>query len=191
MTTKLHLGCGNKHIPGYIHIDVADYSHIDYKRSIHDLPMFADDSVDYIYCCHALEYFDRTMGCLALKEWYRILKPGGILRLAVPDFEAIVNIYLKNNNIESQGILGPLYGKIVIKEEQPNGDSLNKFLYHKTAYDFKSLRKILKEIGFRRIKRYEWRETEHCFVDDFAASYIPHMNFENGTLISLNMEARK
>lgn len=188
---KLHLGCGNKYIPGYIHIDVADYEHIDYNYSIDHLPMFEDNSVDYIYCCHALEYFDRTMGNIALKEWFRILKPDSILRIAVPDFESIIHNYLKSKNIESQGILGPLYGKIIIKKETLSGDSFNKSLYHKTAYDYKSLRKILKDIGYRRIKKYDWRSTEHCFVDDFAASYIPHMNKENGLLISLNIEARK
>ena len=112
---KLHLGCGKKFIPGFIHIDLADYPHIDYKRNISDLSMFEDNSVDLIYCCHAVEYFDREEVRNILKEWYRVLKKGGILRVAVPDFEAIVKVYLKYKDLNHRGILGPLYGRIVIK----------------------------------------------------------------------------
>ena len=176
---RLHLGCGNKFIPGFIHIDLGDFPHLDYKHSLDKLPMFADGSVDLIYVCHAFEYFDREEGENVLKEWHRILKPSGILRIAVPDFEAIVKVYLKYG-LESRGILGPLYGKI----------DLAGHTYHKTVYDFNSLKKILKKTGFKNILRYDWRTTEHKNIDDFSRAYIPHMN-KKGLLISLNMEAKK
>ena len=89
---KLHLGGGKRYIPGFIHIDIADFPHIDYKGDIGDLSMFKSNTVDLIYCCHAFEYFDRMEGKLVLTEWYRVLKKGGILRLAVPDFENIVKV---------------------------------------------------------------------------------------------------
>ncbi len=108
---KLHLGCGDKYIPDFIHIDYADYEHIDYQRSIVDLSIFDDDSIELIYCSHALEYFNRYEVVEVLREWYRVLQSGGILRMAVPDFEAIVKVYLKYNDLDHQGILGPLYGK--------------------------------------------------------------------------------
>ena len=56
---KLNLGCGDRYIPGFIHIDLADYSHVDHRADISDLSMFNDSSVNLIYCSHALEYFDR------------------------------------------------------------------------------------------------------------------------------------
>ena len=90
---KLHLGCGERAIPGFIHIDVNDLPHIDYRRSIDDLSIFDNGTVDLIYSSHTLEYFDRLEVMRVLKEWYRVLKKGGILRIAVPDFEAIVKIY--------------------------------------------------------------------------------------------------
>ena len=52
---KLHLGCGKKYIPGFIHIDLDDYPHIDYRHDISSLPMFANNSVDLISCCLALK----------------------------------------------------------------------------------------------------------------------------------------
>lgn len=178
---KLHLGCGKVYIPGFIHIDLEDYKHIDYNHNISNLEIYEDNTIDLIYCCHALEYFDRNDAEIALKEWYRVLKPGGVLRLAVPDFEAIVSLYL-NGSLMDRGILGPLYGRMKVKDI---------YIYHKTVYDFYSLKELLERIGFNNIHRYDWRKTEHSNIDDYSQSYIPHMEKENGFLISLNIEAKK
>jgi predicted SAM-dependent methyltransferase len=181
---KLHLGCGKRYIPGFVHIDLDDYAHIDYKSEISDLTMFEDNSVDLIYCCHALEYFDRQEARKVLKEWCRVLKPGGILRIAVPDFEALIKVYAQYKDMNK--ILGPLYGRIVIKT--PRGE---KVIYHKTVYDFESLKEVLESVGFKNAHRYYWRETIHKDYDDFSQAYIPHMDREHGLLISLNVEAEK
>lgn len=169
-------------IPGFVHVDLADYPHIDYRWDLRDLSMFKSESVDLIYCSHALQYFDRLQAYVALREWYRVLKNNGILRVAVPDFEAIVKVYKKYGDLEHRGILGPLYGKMV------RG---NIEIYHKTVYDFDSLKKLLELVGFRKVKRYDWRETIHKDYDDQSQAYIPHMDKENGLLISLNVEAVK
>lgn len=183
---KLHLGCGKTYIPGFIHVDICDYPHIDYKQDISDLSMFESDTVDLIYSSHALEYYDKEEAKEVLKEWYRVLKRGGILRVAVPDFEAIVKVYRKYKDLDHRGILGPLYGKM--KVDTPDSE---KTIYHKTVYDFKSLKKILEEIGFKNVHRYDWRKTIHKNYDDFSQAYIPHMNKKDGILISLNVEAEK
>ena len=87
---NLHLGCGKRYLTGYIHIDLDEYPHIDYKHDIKTLPMFSDKSVDLIYTCGTFEYFDRYEAINILKEWSRVLKPRGILRISVPDFDSIV-----------------------------------------------------------------------------------------------------
>lgn len=183
----LHLGCGKKFIPGFVHVDLDNFPHIDYRHEISSLPMFKNNSADLIYACHAFEYFDRQQAEEVLKEWRRVLKSGGILRLAVPDFEAMVKVYLKYaKDLEHRGILGPLYGRIEIKT--PKG---KKTIYHKTTYDFKSLKRLLENCGFRKVGRYDWRKTIHKDYDDFSQAYIPHLDKEKGLLISLNVEARK
>lgn len=181
----LHLGCGKRNFLGFINIDLAKFPHIHYRRPVEDLSIFKNNSVDLIYASHVFEYFDRIEAKKVLKEWRRVLKPGGILRLAVPDFEAIVKVYLKyKKNLDHRGILGPLYGRWEI----PGTD---KIVYHKTVYDFKSLKKMLVEDGFKNMRRYDWKKTIHKDYDDHSRAYIPHMDREEGILISLNVEARK
>ena len=180
----LHLGCGRRYIPGFIHIDLDKHSHIDYQSAIDDLNMFNDQSVDLIYSSHALEYFDRTEVNSVLQEWRRVLKPGGILRIAVPDFDALLQVYKKSGDLNK--ILGPLFGRIEISSEEED-----LVFYHKTVYDFHSLRGVLEENGFKNIRRYDWQKTIHKDHDDHSQAYIPHMDKENGLLISLNVEAER
>lgn len=182
--TQLHLGCGKRYIPGFIHIDVDDFPHIDFRTSIDRLPMFGDASVDLIYSSHSLEYFDRIDAHSVLTEWHRVLKPGGILRLAVPDFSALVELYQRTKNLNL--VVGPLYGRMPVKSS--DGERL---LFHKTTYDFDSLAAVCRDAGFRSVRRYDWRETIHKDFDDFSQAYYPHMDKENGLLISLNVEAVK
>ena len=106
---KLHLGCGPRKLPGYIHVDIDPYDHIDYRCDIKKLPMFQNESVNIIYSCGTLIYFDRDEVMEVLKEWKRILKTGGQLFISVPDFENIVNVYLREKNMEDRGILCPLF----------------------------------------------------------------------------------
>jgi len=147
--------------------------------------MFQDGSVELIYASHVLEYFDRQQGAGVLREWHRVLNPGGILRLAVPDFEVLIEVYKKTGQLNN--ILGPLYGRIVIE----CGTEGQQIIYHKTVYDFSSLKKLLEENGFTNVHRYEWRQTIHKDYDDFSQAYFPHMDKEHGLLISLNVEAIK
>jgi predicted SAM-dependent methyltransferase len=177
---KLHLGCWHRNFPGFINVDLCDMPHIHYKSNINELPFIGDSEIDLIYCSHAFEYFDQIEAKKTLTEWKRVLKKNGLIRLAVPNFEALVEVYRKTGDLNK--VLGPLYGRMEIN----NG---NKILFHKTCYDFNSLKFLLQENGFKNIKLYNWRETEHSEFDDHSQAYFPHMDKENGTLISLNVQA--
>lgn len=179
---KLHLGCGKRYLPGFVHIDRADFPHIDYQHTVERLDMFPGEAAELIYASHVLEYFDRQEAKRVLREWNRVLCPGGILRLAVPDFCALVEVYLERGKLDL--ILGPLYGRVKIQ-------GTDTVIYHRTVYDFESLKKSLEETGFREIRRYDWRQTIHRDVDDHSQAYIPHMEKEHGKLISLNVECTK
>jgi predicted SAM-dependent methyltransferase len=177
---KLHLGCGKRNFGNnWVHIDGGNHEHL-HSRDITTLP-FKDETVELVYASHVLEYFDREEVVDVLKEWKRALVPGGTLRVAVPDFEAMTKLYVETStNLDN--FLGPLYGKMEM------GD---KYIYHKTVYDKYSLKEVLYNNGFRNIILYEWRDTEHSHIDDHSQAYSPHMDKENGALISLNVECRK
>lgn len=181
---KLHLGCGKRYVPGFVHVDLADFPHIDHRSDVRRLPMFENEIAELIYACHVIEYFDRSEVHDVLREWYRILKPGGVLRVAVPDFAALVEVYRRHGDLAL--VHGPLYGRIEIPTE-----SGPRVVYHRTVHDFDSLRSTLEAAGFLNVRRYDWRQTIHKDYDDFSQAYIPHMDKERGLLISLNVEALK
>jgi predicted SAM-dependent methyltransferase len=177
---KINMGCGWRNFgTDWVHIDGGEYEHLD----AHDITKLSydNDSVDLIYASHVLEYFDHEEAIEVLAEWNRVLKPSAILRLAVPDFETISRLYT-TNNCSLSSFLGPLYGKMKMSKTK---------IYHKTVYDMVTLKSLLEFTGFANTMQYDWRGTEHGHIDDHSQAYIPHMQKETGTLISLNVECTK
>jgi len=175
---KLHLWCGKRYIPWFIHIDALKYDHIDYQTNIDSLDMFKDESVSLIYACHVLEHFWRKEYKNVLKEWFRVLKKWSILRISVPWFEECFKIYEKYTDLNN--IIGPLMWW-----------QRDKYDFHKMLFDFKTISETLKEIWFKEVKRYNWRSTEHSEYDDYSQAYVPHMDKKNWLPVSLNIEAIK
>lgn len=175
---KLHLGCGHKILKDFINIDIRTDLGADIIDDITKLDSIKNDSINLIYACHVLEHFGRNEYLSVLKRWYTVLSVGGILRVSVPDFENIVNMY--NSDYPLKNLMGFLYG-----------GQTYEYNYHYLAFDFKTLKDDLESIGFKDVKLWDWRETEHAYMDDFSQSYIPHMDKDNGVLMSLNIEAIK
>lgn len=175
---KLHLGCASKHIDGFVNVDVRELEGVDVIDNIITLEKFEINTADLIYVSHVLEHVGRREYMSVLQRWYDILKEGGTLRIAVPDFEMVVEHY--NEHKDLQALRGFLYGGQTYAQN-----------YHYCAWDFKTLAHDLETIGFKNVKRYDWHETEHSHIDDFSQCYLPHMDKENGKLMSLNVEATK
>jgi len=178
---KLHLGCGKRYIPGFVHVDSVKFPHVDHVGDIRTLNMIDEGAAELIYACQVLEYFDREEVGAVLAEWKRVLQPGGILRLSVPNFATLATLYGAGFSLDY--MLGTLYGKI----PQSNGG----YIYHRTTYDEPSLVRVLTTAGFVSPEHWNWRTAEHANVDDFSQAYFPHMDKEHGMLFNLNMQARK
>ena len=174
----LHLGCGERYLPGFLHVDSRKLSHIDVVADIQDLSAFPDNSADMIYHVAVLEHIGRYDTVSTLSEWFRVLKPGGILRSSVPNFEAIVEAYQKWGDMEM--LLGLLYGGQTYDENS-----------HYTMFDRPYYTKCLTEAGFTGIAEYDWRDFLPPGYDDFSRSYLPHMDFDNGMLMMFNVDAVK
>lgn len=169
---KLHLGCGKRDFgPEWIHIDGGKFPHVSHNN-VKKIP-FGDSTVDLIYASHLIAYFDRVEIMHVFSEWKRVLRPGGILRLATPDFFKMSKMYIESK-IRLDDIHGPLYGRMEMNE---------KVIYHKTVYDFPTLSRILGLCGFTNVKRYDHTQTQHALFDDHSAAYLKE------ELISLNIEA--
>jgi len=175
---KLHIGCGKKYLKGYKHMDVIGFEHIDYVCDARNLSMIENESVAEIYACHVLEHVECNEVAAVLREWFRVLKAGGVIRLAVPDFESIMEAYLEHKDLML--LQGLLYG----------GQTYD-YNFHHIAFDYSMLNGLLVDAGFSDVKRYNWQEFLPEDYDDYSRAYIPHMDFNNGRLMSLNLWAIK
>jgi ubiquinone/menaquinone biosynthesis C-methylase UbiE len=161
-------------------VDLLPAAHVDIVGPVERLPM-TDGSVSLIYASHILEHFGRYEYKAVLREWIRVLHPGGVLRLAVPDFAACAAIYYESGLIDG---LSGLVGLIVGGQRGDND-------YHKMIFDEASLRRDLLDLGLREVRRWDWRNTEHAGVDDYSQAYLPHLNKDGGRLMSLNLQGVK
>jgi predicted SAM-dependent methyltransferase len=90
----LNLGCGSRYHPDWINVDIVP---VDRQVRAHDLTRgipLPDDSCDIVYHSHLLEHLRPPDALQFMKECWRVLKPGGILRIAVPDLERICRAYI-------------------------------------------------------------------------------------------------
>jgi predicted SAM-dependent methyltransferase len=92
----VNLGCGSHYRKGWLNFDLYPASTDVRQANIIDGVPLADGTADFIYHSHVLEHLCREDARRFLQECHRILKPGGILRIAVPDLEDAAREYLKN-----------------------------------------------------------------------------------------------
>jgi predicted SAM-dependent methyltransferase len=177
---KFNVGAGKRNWEGWTSVDGADYPHIASKDVV--LLDYPNNHIDLLVSSHLIAYFNSTEADVLLSFWYGKLKPGGILRVSTPNFNAIAGLY--KAGIPLDKVMGPMYGKM------PLNDS---FIYHRMVYDERTLTEKLEKAGFTDIHRYDHKTVaEHPntgnredYWDDHSAAYI------DGTLISLNMECNK
>lgn len=174
--TLLHLGCGPINISGYTNIDIKPFPHVHFVHDAFPLEMFDKDTFDLVYASHILEHYAIPDVPMVLKEWYRVLKPNGVLRLGVPNLQTILEIY--NNTLSIEEIQGPLMG-----------GQTDQYNFHKSVYDKKYLEKLLLSIGFQMVRPWDAAlVNDHDFKD--TTSNLWHIG-DNYYAISLNLEAVK
>lgn len=123
---------------------------VDIRKSLPD----KDNSVDYIYCSHVLEHFEKYEACNILKECRRILKKDGCIRLVLPDLKKLTRYY-QNSEIFNREYFGydkdQYYGF--------TGDLKKMFIRgHQWMYDINSAKKILKDAGFGKVELCRYRK---------------------------------
>jgi predicted SAM-dependent methyltransferase len=126
----LNLGGGSNCLIGCLTVDISPRAdaYVDiYKK----LP-FADDSIEAIFCEEVIEHVELNVGDQLLQECWRILKPGGFIRLSTPDLE--------------------WFAQRVVSNEHPIAcEEINEIFYnhgHRYLYDRKSLKSSCQKVGF-------------------------------------------
>ena len=96
---KVELGSGyHPNMDFNLHIDInPNCPHLEYVRSVDDLKMFTDNTIDEIRACDVLEHFSFRHTVDILKEWYRVLKPNGKIFIQTPNAKLLAERWLKND----------------------------------------------------------------------------------------------
>ncbi len=92
----LNVGCGASFHPAWVNVDITPSAPGILKADISQGLAFETESFDAVYHSHVLEHLGRGQAAALLRECFRVLRPGGILRVVVPDLESIAQLYLKN-----------------------------------------------------------------------------------------------
>lgn len=126
----LNLGCGSRFHPAWTNVDLAQTGGSVIGYDLSKRVPFPDDEFEVVYHSHLLEHFPEAQALPFLRECHRVLKSGGIIRIAVPDLESIARIYLQALEEAAQGsaewqhhydwIMLELYDQAV--REHPGGE---------------------------------------------------------------------
>jgi len=154
---KLNVGCGQVKYAGWVNIDIEPGS--DITIDIRDGLPFNDNSVDFIYNEHVLEHLTFEEGTKVLKEFARCLKLGGVLRIAMPNLDYVIERY--NSDWRNQEWLSfPEYKFIASRGRMIN--ICFSSWGHKYIYNEEDLGNQLTAAGFQQVTRCEWNKSAHA-----------------------------
>ena len=172
----LNVGCGPYPKPEFINLDYTWNPNIDICWDITRKPYpLESGSLEGIYTEHCLEHIEFKDMKENLKEFYRLLKPGGVVRIVMPDGEIYLDIYQRRKQGSTE--LMPFEEGYISPMARINGIFRNHG--HRFIYDFETMKRLMEEVGFKTIKKcsyrngtdqrllidQEWRSPESLYVE--------------------------
>jgi predicted SAM-dependent methyltransferase len=145
--SRINLGCGIRNFKGWLNVDVNDSA--DMKADLSEFPWpFPDDVADELLASHILEHFTKADGRLFLTECLRVLKPGGVLKIAVPDMDAFIEARQTGNESRVEGYTWRDLNHFMGGDERET----NPWQRHKYMYTYESLAFTLEMLGFDQVR---------------------------------------
>jgi predicted SAM-dependent methyltransferase len=148
---RLHLGSGNEHKDGWVNVDLAGYPVEAAWNLAQRLPL-PDGTVEAVFHEHLLEHLTLEEGFAFCIESHRLLRPGGVLRIGVPDAGAAVRSYVEDGAFLERVRPGRPTSMLALQE-------LFYYPGHRTMYDFETLSLLLRAAGFRYPERRTFGDT--------------------------------
>lgn len=147
-TIRLNVGCGKRVFDGWTGIDASpDRSAADLIAQAWDIPL-PDGCVDEVQAIHLIEHMVPWKAKDALREWFRLMKPGATIVMEQPDLIKCCQNLLNGIQGKHPDQLG-LWG--IFGDSRDN----DEFMLHRFGYTFESLSKVLKEVGFIKMKEHQ------------------------------------
>ena len=158
---KLHLGCGKNDLNGWLNTDLRE----DKQRRIIFLDVtkkfpFVSSIIDYVFSEHLIEHLKYRDGEKMVRECFRVLRPGGKMRVSTPDLKFLIDLYLarKKSDLQKKYITWAVNAFLTDFEIYSDTFVINNFFYnwgHRFIYDYKTLKNLLRGCGFKNIRRFE------------------------------------
>ncbi len=142
----LHLGCGHKYIPGMINADGNRFRKIDLWIDLRNRLPFPDGSCQFVYSSHTIEHLFPDEAIQLLREVKRVLRPGGIARIAVPSMEYALAV-ANGAAVEDWPRAFPDAASQAVNYLFCEGQ-------HKYAYTFSILNDFARKAGFQNVAEY-------------------------------------
>ncbi len=147
---RVEIGGGEFPSPGYVHLDAsAMSSHLEYLARADDLP-FAPGAVEELLAIHVLEHVHPADTDRTLREWLRVLAPGGMAQIHVPNAATVLPAFLNAPLEKKLRIVEAIFG--VTDPPGTTPDRLMVLELHKVIFDFELLEHALLEAGFVRVE---------------------------------------
>lgn len=160
---KLNLGCGKAHYDGFINIDTEESVNPDVLCDFRKSLPYADKSVDSILLIHTIEHIEDRYHFDMLMEFNRVLRIGGGLTIAYPEFSKCAMNFVNNYRGQREFWKRTIYGRQLYKSD-----------YHVALMDSDEFRLLLQETGFRNIYiKPEPSPEEHNTIVICQKSNIP------------------
>ena len=178
----LHLGCGPKFLDGFVNVDANPLHKLDLWLDVRRGLPFRNSSVESIYSTHMIEHlFPDELERLFL-ECFRVLKPGGGIRLIVPNLHSAIIAYQENRAEWFYDSFPRHFDSI--------GGRFSNFVFcdgqHRTAFDFSYLDEVLRKSGFCEVE-----ESSEGKSRLYGSNVPPFEPNDSGLQHSLYLEAFK